>query len=844
MISQRIPGSRAHAAELPVADALPALREALARGRAAVLRAEPGAGKTTLVPVALLDEPWLAGRKIVMLEPRRLAARAAARRIAWLLGEEVGGVVGHRVRFDTRVGPRTRIEVVTEGVLTRMLLDDPALDAVGLVIFDEFHERNLHGDVGLALAMESRAVLRPDLALLVMSATLDGAAVSSHLGGAPCIETAGRVFPVETRYRPPRRGERLEDAVATVVREALAAEPGDVLVFLPGAREIRRVGERLASVADDRTAVLALHGMLDGAAQDAAIAPSAPDCRKVVLSTSIAETSLTIDGVRVVVDAGLTRVAHFSPRTGMSRLETSRVSRAAADQRRGRAGRTEPGVCYRLWAEADDATLAAASAPEIANADLASVILDLAAAGLRAPEDLAWLDAPPPPALAQARELLRELGALDGEGRATAHGRRMAELGLHPRLAHLALLARGRGLGALAADLVALLGERDVARAGAASAGGVDVDLRPRVDALRGSQRDLDVDRGAIRRARAEADEWRRRLRVPPGERADSAPTGWCVALAYPDRIAQRRAGQVGRFLLASGRGASLDPAQPLAHAPYLAVAEIDDTGAEGRIRLAAPIDEGELRALAGERVTTAIEVTWDDEVRGVVAREVERYGALVLASRPTSRVDLEAVRAAWLARIARQGIASLPWTDAARRLRERLRFLGTVDAESWPDVSDEALAARLGEWLGPRLDGVRREADLARVDLAGAVLSLVDGRRRAQLAELAPERFEAPTGSSIAIDYGDPSAPAVAIRLQELFGCTDSPRLAGGRVPLTFRLLSPAHRPVQVTRDLAGFWRGSYAEVRRELRGRYPKHAWPENPLEAAPTRGARRRI
>lgn len=843
MISERIPSSRAREVALPVAEVLPALRDALGRDRSAVLAAQPGAGKTTLVPIALLDEPWLAGRKVVMLEPRRLAARAAARRLAWLVGEEVGGLVGHRVRFDTRVGPRTRIEVVTEGVLSRMLLDDPSLDEVGLVIFDEFHERNLHGDVALALALESREVLRPDLGILVMSATLDGGAVSALLGGAPRVETAGRVFPVETRYRPPRRGERVEDAVAAAVREAVAAEPGDVLVFLPGAREIRRVGERLASLADAYTAILALHGQLDAATQDAAIAPSAPGHRKVVLATSIAETSLTIEGVRVVVDSGWTRSARYSPRTGMSRLETLRVSRAAADQRRGRAGRTAPGVCYRLWSEADDATLTAAAGAEIVNADLSSVILDLTAAGVRAPEQLAWLDAPPPAAVARARELLRDLGALDDQGSVTAHGRSLAELGLHPRLAHMAIAGRARGAGALAADLVALLGDRDVARGGSAATGGVDVDLRPRLDALRGTRADVDVDRGAIRRARAEADEWRRRLRIRGAERADSSAAGACVALAYPDRVAQRRAGQAGRFLLASGRGACLEAAQPLARAPYLAVAEIDDAGSEGRIRLAAPLDEAELREIAGERLTAGIEVAWDDAVRGVVAREVERYGALVLASRPAATPDGDAVRAVWLARIARQGVSSLPWSVGARRLRERLHFLFTVDPSQWPDVGDEALAARLEEWLGPRLEGVRRETDLARIDLGGALMALLDGRRRSQLAELAPERFEAPTGSSIAIDYGDPGAPAVAIRLQELFGCTDSPRLGGGRVPLTFRLLSPAHRPVQVTRDLAGFWRGSYAEVRRELRGRYPKHAWPDDPLMAAPTRGVRRR-
>ncbi len=818
---------------------LPALRAALAGRRAAVLRAEPGAGKTTLVPLALLDEPWLAGTKIVMLEPRRLAARAAARRMAWLLRDEVGGLVGHRVRFDTRVSTRTRIEVVTEGVLTRMLLDDPSLDGVGVVIFDEFHERSVHGDLGLALALETRAALRPELALLVMSATLDGAAVAATLGGAPVIDCPGRVFPVQTRYRPVARDGRLADAVAAAVREALRDEPGDVLVFLPGAREIRHVAERLEPPPQPKLRVHALHGMLEGAAQDAAIAPAPPGERKVVLATSIAETSLTIEGVRVVIDAGMARVARFSPRTGMGRLETTRVSRAAADQRRGRAGRTEPGVCYRLWSEADETTLVPFAAPEIASADLTPLVLDLAVAGVREPERMGWVDVPPAAHLTAARTLLAELGAIDDAGNPTSHGRAMAALGLHPRLAHMALMALRAGQGATAADLIALLGDRDVARGGAAA----DVDLRLRLEALHGDGGGLAVDRGAIRRARTEADEWRRRLDVPRHERPDANAAAWVLAQAYPDRIAQSRANQPGRFLLAQGRGAILDGGQPLARQEYLVVADLDDRGAEARIRLAAPLTEEELRAVAGERVRAATEVTWDEGVGGVAAREVERYAALVLSSRPTRLVDLAAARAIWIEQIASRGVASLKWSEHARRLRERLAFLHALDSTSWPDVSDAALMASLDEWLGPHLDGITRETELARLDLAAALLTRVDGRQRRLLDELAPERFQAPTGSKIAIDYADPAAPRVAIRLQELFGCTVSPRLGGGRVPLTFTLLSPAHRPVQVTRDLAGFWAGSYAAVRKELRGRYPKHSWPENPLEAAPTRRARRK-
>ncbi len=837
---------RAAAADLPVRSALRALGAALGRSRAAVLRAEPGAGKTTLVPLVLACESWLDGQRIVMLEPRRLAARAAARRMAWLSGEEVGETVGYRVRFDSRIGPRTRIEVVTEAVLTRMLLDDPSLDGVGLVIFDEFHERSIAGDVGLALALESRAALRPELGLLIMSATIDGTAVARLLGDAAVIDCPGRVFPVETRHRSPRAKERLEDAVSTTILEALRDQPGDVLVFLPGAREIRRVAERLPSSALPAGVVVhRLHGMLDGAAQDAAIAASPPGTRKVVLSTSIAETSLTIEGVRVVIDCGLARVARFSPRTGMGRLETIRASRAEVDQRRGRAGRTRPGVCYRLWSEGEDAALSPYASPEIANADLAPLALDLAAAGVRDAAQLAWLDPPPAAALAQSRTLLESLDAVDSAGALTGHGKRLAALGLHPRLAHMAVRARDRGLGGLAADLIALLGDRDIAR-GTARDGGPDVDLRSRVDALHGRARDIEVDAGGLRRARGDAEEWRRRLHVAAGERAEASHTGAVLALAYPDRIAQLRGGAPGRFLLANGRGGVLDVHQPLAREPYLVVADIDDSGTEGRVRLAAPLDEDGLESAVKDHVETRTEVTWDEGVGGVVVRRVRRYRALVLGSTPgpTNAADtVDAVRAVWLARIAKQGLSTLVWSDRAANLRDRLRFLHAIDPNAWPDASDDALLSDLDAWVGPWLGAVRRSEDLARIDLGQALLARVDPKLRHRIDELAPERFEAPTGSRIAIDYSDPAAPSVSIRLQELFGCTDSPRLGGGRVPLVFQLLSPAHRPVQVTRDLAGFWRGTYAEVRKELRARYPKHAWPENPLAAAPQRGPRRR-
>ncbi|HEU4629021.1 MAG TPA: ATP-dependent helicase HrpB, partial [Gemmatimonadaceae bacterium] len=625
-----------HSPPLPIDDALPALRAALREGTSAVLQAPPGAGKTTRVPLALLGEPWLAGRRVVMLEPRRLAARAAARFMARTLSESVGETVGYRVRLDTHVGPRTRVEVVTEGVLTRLLQDDPALETAGLVIFDEFHERSLPADLGLALTLQARELLRDDLRLLVMSATLDGAAVADLLGGAPVVTSAGRAFPVETRWRPPRERERVDAAVARVVREALTGEAGDVLAFLPGQAEIRRAETLLrAGELSPMTRVHPLYGNLPPEAQDAAIAPSAPGARKVVLATSIAETSVTIEGVRVVVDGGLARTPRFDPRSGMTRLETVRVSRAAADQRRGRAGRTAPGVCYRLWAEAEDAHLVPHARPEILEADLAPLALELAEAGVRDPAELRWLDPPPTAAFAQARELLRELGALDADGRITPHGRRMAALALHPRLAHMVLAGAELGYGAVACDLAALLAERDVLRA---EQGTADADVRLRLELLRdraalegsGYTRGLAVDRDGVRRARELAREWRRQLRLhddaAPGD-VDAA--GLLLALAYPDRIGQRRNGASGRFLLRNGRGAHFAEPQPLSDAPYLVAAELDGQARESRIFLAAPVALEDVERHLGDQIETEEVVAWDEAAEMVRAVRRERLGAL-----------------------------------------------------------------------------------------------------------------------------------------------------------------------------------------------------------------------
>lgn len=832
---------------LPVVDALPAVREALGGRGVAVLQAPPGAGKTTVVPLELLREPWLGGRKIVMLEPRRLAARAAARRMASTLGEPVGRTVGYRVRMDTRVSDATRIEVVTEGVLTRMRQEDPALEGIGLVIFDEFHERSLHADLGLALAIESRTALRPDLRILVMSATLDGTAVARLLDDAPIVASEGRLFPVETRYRPRRTDQRFDAAVASLIREAVAEETGDILVFLPGAGEINRVAALIEPSLPSGTRVFRLHGMLPAEEQDAAIAPSLPGRRKIVLATSIAETSLTIDGVRVVVDGGLMRVPRFSPRTGMTRLQTVRVTRASADQRRGRAGRTAPGVCYRLWAAHEEHGLIPFGTPEILATDLAPLALDLAAAGVRDPAELAWLDPPPAAAIEQARELLVLLGGLDDQGRLTDHGRRMAGLPLHPRLAHMALEARRLGHAPLAADLAALLGDRDIARRSPASGDRSplpDVDVRLRLDALSTGRTapGFEVDHGALRRVRSEAAEWRRRLGARGKDRIETDAAGLLLALAYPDRIGQRRAGESGRFLLRNGRGATLPADQPLAREDYLVAAELDDTGSESRILLAAPLAAADLEHLSSHAMTTSDEVTWDSESRTVSARRVRRFGAIILEQTALPNPDPALIHRALIDGIRADGLAVLPWSDRAGRIRERLAFLHRLDP-AWPDVSDAALLGQLESWLGPALAGVRRKGDLDRLDLAEALLAMLPWGQRTRLDGLAPERITVPSGSAIAIDYGDPAAPVLAVRLQEVFGLVETPAIGGGRVPLTMHLLSPAYRPVQVTRDLASFWKSGYFDVRKDLRGRYPKHHWPEDPLTADAVRGTRRR-
>ena len=831
---------------LPIEPILPDLVNALGRRTEAVLQAPPGAGKTTLVPLALRGEDWLGGQRIVMLEPRRLAARAAAQRMAHLLGEPVGRTVGYRVRMDARVSRETRVEVVTEGVLTRFLQDDPSLRGIGVVIFDEFHERSLHADLGLALALESQSIFRPDLRLLVMSATLEHTAVSALLGDAAVITSEGASYPVETHYLDRRAEAQIETLAARTVRRALIEEPeGDALVFLPGAREIRSTAALLDGVAAD---VYPLFGSLSQDEQDRAIAPSEAGKRKVVLSTDIAETSLTIEGVRIVIDSGLMRVPRFSPRSGMTRLATIPVSRASADQRRGRAGRTGPGVCYRLWTELDQQHLKVHSPPEISEADLAPLVLELARWGVRDPSELRWMDLPPSAAFSQARDLLQHLGALDADGGITDHGRDMAEIGLHPRLAHLILSGITLGLGKLACEVAALLSERDIFRG---AGGPADADLRLRVQALhdlrgRGRTpsayaRGSEVHPGAARRVLKLADHWTKRMRLRGADSpSEIEATGLLAAFAYPDRIAQRKPGREGRFRMRNGRSAYLAEPQLLSDAAFVVIADLDGRGAESRIYLAAPVSADELAAHFGTNVEIAEIVEWEHGV--VRAREQHRLGALILRDAPLREPDPNRVAEAMLTGVREQGLGLLPWTKSARRLQERIVFLHRQDS-AFPDVSDAALAQRLDVWLKPHLYGMKRSEDLQNLDLSTILLNLLSWEQRGDLDQRAPTHVVVPSGSRVSIDYSNPNAPVLAVRLQEMFGLTHTPAIDRGRVPLTLHLLSPAHRPVQVTQDLESFWSDTYFDVRKDLRGRYPKHYWPEDPLEATPTNRAKPR-
>lgn len=805
---------------LPVEDVLPQLRAALSARSEAVLVAPPGAGKTTRVPPALLAEPWAAAGKIVLLSPRRIAARAAAARMASERGERVGETVGYRVRLDSRVGPKTRIEVVTEGVFTRMILDDPELEGVAAVLFDEFHERSLEGDLGLALARDAQSALRPDLKILVMSATLDAARVAALLGDAPVIVSEGRVFPVSHVYRPRDPRARLEDEAAAAVRAALGAESGSVLVFLPGVREIERTAEALrASVKDPTVDIRPLYGAMSPADQDAAISPAPAGRRKVVLSTSIAETSLTIDGVRIVVDAGLARRPRYEPALGLSRLETVRASQAAITQRAGRAGRLQPGVCWRLWSEGETRALPPFDRPEIMDADLSGLALDLAAWGVSDPAKLAWLDPPPAPAWSEAIALLKRIGALDEAGMLTAHGSSVARLPLPPRLAHMVIAATAANEGLLAARIAVLLTEQGL--------GGRDVDLRMRLHrfASERGQR-AEAARGlAYRIARAAGG---------AGGRVDDERAGPVLALAFPDRVAKSRG---AGFVMANGRAASVDETSALARESYLVIADIAGAAGRALVLLGAPIALTEVEAMFGREIETLAAVTVDAATGAVRGRRTRRLGRIVLSEAPLEKLSAEEMKQALLDAV-RDDFTVLTWNEAARQARARVALMRAIEGEGWPDWSDAALQERLDDWLAPALG-----ARLSDVDVARALLNTLPYEQRRRLDAEAPPRFETPAGSSLLIDYEAEGGPALEVRLQELFGMDKHPAVANGRVPLTLRLLSPAHRPVQTTKDLPGFWRGSYAAVRSEMRGRYPKHPWPDDPLSAPPTRRAKPR-
>jgi ATP-dependent helicase HrpB len=815
---------------LPIDAVLDDLAKTLDVHNAAVLVAPPGAGKTTRVPLALLDAPWARAKKIIVLEPRRIAARASAERMAHTLGQKAGETVGYRVRFGSKISRATRIEVVTEGIFSRQILDDPELSGVAAVLFDEFHERSLDADLGLALARDVQTGLREDLRILVMSATLDGARVARLLGEAPVVASEGRAFPVETRHLGRKADAPVERQMADAIAAALRADPGSVLAFLPGAAEIRRTQNFLAErIHDASIEIVPLFGALDASVQDRAIAPPPRGHRKVVLATSIAETSLTIEGVRIVVDSGLARVPRYEPDIGLTWLETVRASRAAVDQRRGRAGRTEPGVCYRLWDEPQTASLAAYTQPEILSADLSSLVLDLAQWGVSDPASLAFLDPPPAPALKEARELLHELGALDGEGRITDEGRSLRALALPPRLARMIVDSHRLGAGRAAADIAAVLTERGL--------GGDHVDLDVRLDVFR---RDRSQRAEA---ARSQAQRWASQVAADDkaGVTGDDEPSnGVMLALAFPDRVAKNRGN--GSFVLANGRGAALEPTAALSRTSYIAVAELTGTAMHGRILLAAPITQGEIEARFADQIEMTDEVSFDRGAMALRARRKKTLHAITLSEAPLALEPSEETAKVFADGLMAAGLDQMPWSKPIKQWRDRVMFLraaeGAAPDNPWPDLSDDALIAQHETWLVPALLDKTSLKAFSAGDLSDALQSLLPWALRARLDREAPTHFEAPTGTQLAIDYEAEQGPTIAVRLQELFGLTSHPSIARGAIPLVLELLSPAHRPVQVTRDLPGFWRGSYASVRSDLRGRYPRHPWPEDPASAMPTR------
>jgi len=836
---------------LPIDDILPELCASLEQAPNAVVQAAPGAGKTTRIPLKLLDAPWREGGRIIMLEPRRLAARAAARRMAQTLGEPVGKTVGYRIQLDTKTGPDTAIEVVTEGILTRRLQSDPSLEGVAAVIFDEFHERNLQADLGLALCLDCQAGLREDLRLLVMSATLDVEPIAELMGNVPVIASAGRAFPVETRYlgKPPadRFRDTLSPAIASAVQQALRDETGSILVFLPGEGEIRRVEALLNDTfLPEDVELLPLYGALPQARQDQAISPPLPGRRKIVLTTAIAETSLTIEGIRVVIDGGLSRGPKFDPQSGMTGLFTEPVSLAGATQRQGRAGRLEPGICYRLWDKAGEGAFKQFSQPEILDADLAPLALDLANWGIQDAESLTWLTPPPKAALEQGRDLLRLLQVIDEQGRITAHGQEVARLPMHPRLAHMVVRGANIGWADAACNVAALLTDRDIAQREGSNP--VAVDLTLRVNALKGEPTSLRINRNALTRTRALAKQWLKR--VSKNSRADpvldlppDAQIGALVALAYPDRIAERRPGGDSRYRLSNGKGAVLPAEDALRDDPYLAIASVSGASRDARIRIAAPISAATIEQLFASEIWEGETARWDSQTRSVVARWQKRLNALVLSDRPAKNIPDDQIAAALIEGIRDIGLDCLPWSEDAIAWRQRMLCFHQATGNG-PDLSDRTLLETLEGWLLPYLDGKSRLQHLKSLDMLAILKSQLDWSELQTAEKQAPSHFTVPSGSSIRIDYTDPTAPVLPVKLQEMFGATETPTIIAGQVALSIHLLSPAGRPLQITQDLVAFWGNAYPQVKAEMKGRYPKHPWPDYPLTAMPTRHTKNRI
>jgi len=829
---------------LPIHQVLHRITATLEESNHLVLQAQPGAGKTTAVPLALLDAPWLGEKQIIMLEPRRLAARNAASRMAELMGEKVGETVGYQIRADRCVGEKTRIIVVTEGILTRMLQHDPALENVALLIFDEFHERNLHGDLALALSLQSQELLREDLKIMVMSATLDARAIASLLGNAPVITSEGRSFPVEDIYldskTPHPSPMQLGSLIAKSVTEIIRNESGSILIFLPGVREIKNVETKLRSVLDESILIAPLYGDMGKQAQDAAIRPCKEGRRKIVLATNIAETSLTIEGVTVVIDAGLQRLSTFDSGSGMNRLHTVAISQDSATQRSGRAGRLSPGKCYRLWHE--HRPLARHSAPEIATSDLTPMMLELAKWGVHDVKELQWLDLPAPAAVAHARELLRDLGALEANI-ITAHGTAMLELGTHPRLAHMILKAAKLGFGSSAALVAALLSEKEIFLGSARRA----ADLSLRVTALLEQRSGSHVDPGACKRVLTTASGFERRLKeLPSAPKKSTDNIGLLLAFAYPDRIAKRRDGKSGRYLLSGGKGAVLNAEDELFGETFLVVADLDANLTDARIFSAAAISEAELEEHFGPLITKQRQVEWNDESERVEAREVTRLGAITLDEHPVQAIDNTDISTALLAAVRERGLGVLSWSKEAVALRQRIGFLNYWKDQNpaiadtvgdLPDFSDSWLLEHLEVWLLPHLDGVKSFKACGRLDTYPMLLGMLSWQQQQRIDDLAPLKLKVPSGSAIVLNYENPAAPLLSVRLQELFGMLETPCLLNGTVTMTVELLSPAHRPMQVTRDLRSFWENAYHEVKKELRGKYKKHYWPDDPFTAQAT-------